>query len=371
MTSINTFLIILFYFYYSNSISYSTSFLLDPAPTISKYINCIFQDSQGQYWFGSNDNGVYVYNPHQNTMIHYTTKDGLGNNQVNTIQEDKQNHIWVLTAGGIHRYEKEVNNIEGKTFTSYPHPKQKQKNIPTAVSTGDLWFEMAGGAYNYDGQAFTYLLLPAPPLDAKHINTTNPTSPDATKVNAYSVYCSLKDSKGNIWLGTQTMGACKYDGKSFTWFTEKGLAGPAIRALFEDSKGNIWFGNNGNGLFYYRVNTQDQSIQNFTEEYGLGNPEFLKTGKSGPGTIARVWAVQEDNYNNIWIGTTDAGIWKYNPKEQNKSKALTNFTTRHGLTSNAINTIYKDKKGDLWFGTDGGGICKYNGFLFSAFIPNL
>jgi ligand-binding sensor domain-containing protein len=33
----------------------------------------------------------------------------------------------------------------------------------------------------------------------------------------------------------------------------------------------------------------------------------------------------------------------------------------NGLTSNAINTIYKDKNSNLWFGTDDAGVCTFNG----------
>jgi ligand-binding sensor domain-containing protein len=64
---------------------------------------------------------------------------------------------------------------------------------------------------------------------------------------------------------------------------------------------------------------------------------------------------------DIWVGTFDAGVWRYNGKN------LTNYTTKDGLTSNAINTIYKDKKGKLWFGTYGAGVCIFNGISFTSF----
>ncbi|MBK9382306.1 MAG: hypothetical protein IPN39_13400 [Chitinophagaceae bacterium] len=38
------------------------------------------------------------------------------------------------------------------------------------------------------------------------------------------------------------------------------------------------------------------------------------------------------------------------------------------MTSNAINTIYKDKFGELWFGTDGDGMCRFNGKTFTALV---
>jgi ligand-binding sensor domain-containing protein len=178
------------------------------------------------------------------------------------------------------------------------------------------------------------------------------TSPFA--LSQYAVYCILKDTKGNVWFGTQAHGVCRFDGKSFTWFKEKGLAGPAVLALYEDSKGNLWFGNNGAGLFRY----DGKTLTNFTHEKGLDNADFRLLGKSGIGTVARVYAIQEDNSGNLWVGTVDAGVWKYDGTK------LTNYTTADGLTSNAVNTIYKDKNGELWFGTDSDGICKFDGKRF-------
>lgn len=330
---------------------HTTTYSGNAVNKLSGFINCILQDVHGIYWFASNNDGVYGYDGA--SLFQFTVKDGLCDNQVFTIQEDKEHNIWFLTAAGISRF-------DGKKFATFPEKGNRQlsdgKKTKTAA-TDALWFEFGGGAYYYDGSSFSYVLLPKPDSKTKYINTTNPQSPDAQKLNPYSVYCSFKDKKGNLWFGTQTLGVCRYDGKIFTWFTESGLKGPAVRALFEDSRGNLWFGNNGNGLFQYNGET----LSNFSEKHGLGNPEFVKTGKSIPGTLARVWTVNEDDNGNIWIGTYDAGVWRYD------GVTLTNYTTKDGLISNTINTIYKDNNGTLWFGTDGAGVCKFNGTSFSAF----
>ncbi len=323
---------------------------------IGKYILCIFQDRNSNYWFASSGEGVYRYDG--KALVQFTTKDGLSDDQVFTIQEDKQNNIWFVSAGGISRF-------DGKTFTTFPDKDNKQllNGNDLKMDPDDLWFEVGGGAYRYNGNSFSYLLLheldsdPNSNSNSNNFNPTDPQNPDSRKLNAYSVYCSLKDKKGNLWLGTQTMGVCCFDGNTFTWFTEKGLSGPAVRVIFEDRNGDFWFGNNGNGLFRY----DGKTLINITEKKGLGNPEFVKTGKSQLGTLARVWTINEDNNGDIWIGTYDSGVWRYDGRD------LTNYTTKDGLTSNAVNTIYKDKKGELWIGTDGEGVCKFNGKSFSGF----
>lgn len=321
---------------------------------IDDNIRSIFQDKTGIYWFGTNAAGVYRYDPKQaagKALTQFTEKDGLADNQIQSIQEDKTGNLWFGTGRfGVSRFDR-------KTFTTFSAKESLTVSNEWEKEPDDLWFYAGGGAYRYNGNSLTYLPFPKPDFDAKY--SPNPPEP----LSRYAVYCTLKDSKGNLWFGTQANGVCRYDprravGKTFTWFTEKGLAGPAVLALFEDKNGNIWFGNNGSGLFRY----DGSSLINITEEKGLSNREFRASNKPGPGTLARIYSINEDNKGNLWIGTVDAGVWRYD------SNQLTNYTTKDGLTSNAVNTIYKDRKGELWFGTDGNGVCKFNGFSFTKFI---
>jgi ligand-binding sensor domain-containing protein len=242
--------------------------------------------------------------------------------------------------------------FDGTTFTGLTDSIKitKGKEVDWKSINNNLWFNAGGGVFRYSNSSLDY--LPFVPL----ISTAETKAPFI--LSPYGVYAIIKDKKGNVWFGTQAEGVCRYDGKTLTWFKEKGLGGPAVLALFEDSKGRLWFGNNGAGLFMY----DGKTLTNFTEEKGLTNPEFRVSGKPGLETLARVYSINEDRYRNIWIGTVDAGAWKYDGNN------LTHYTTKEGLPSNAVNTIYKDKNGELWFGTDSNGICTFNGSTFTEFI---
>lgn len=312
--------------------------------SIDKNIISIFQDNQGTYWFGTNGAGVYRYDT--KTLTQFTVKDGLADNQVIYIQEDDLGNLWFESGNFA------ISKFDSKTFT----PQTNKANITNGSNadwkskSNNLWFYAGGGVFRYSNLSLDYLPFVTTTSQGQ---TNNPFS-----LSRYGVYCILKDKKENVWFGTQAEGVCKYDGNTLTWFKEKGLAGPAVLGLFEDSKGNIWFGNNGAGLFRY----DGKTLTNFTEEKGLANADFRASGKAGVGTLARVYSINEDHNGNIWVGTVDAGVWKYDGNN------LTNYTTKDGLTSNAINTIYKDRNGKLWFGTDGNGICKFNGIRFTEFV---
>ena len=62
-------------------------------------------------WFTTDKNGVYCYDG--KTMKNYTIKDGLVNNSVMSILEDKQGNLWFGTRGfGLSRF-------DGKTFITF------------------------------------------------------------------------------------------------------------------------------------------------------------------------------------------------------------------------------------------------------------
>ena len=335
---------------------------------VGKHIRSIFQDRHNDIWLGTDGNGVYRYNG--KTIILYTVKDGLSHNQIRTIQEDKAGNIWFATGNGVSRFDGRkfgsYENNPGKSSLPFVPDKQNSKlkvnkHAVWELSSDDLWFDAPMGVYRYDGSAMNYLRFPQSSdevaNDAKFPDNLNP----------YAVYCFLKDSKGNLWFGTESKGVGRYDGKSFRWFNESGLNGAAVRAIFEDSDGTLWFSNNGLGLFRY----DGQQMTNFTEEKGLSNPAYVRAIKENMGslskstskenTLASVMDITGDNAGRLWVATYDSGVWSYDGHE------LSNYSINDGLSTNAIMTVYRDRKGDLWAGTDGGGAYKFNGRGFTKF----
>jgi ligand-binding sensor domain-containing protein len=314
---------------------------------ISKDVTSILQDKNGNYWFGSYDDGVYRYDGKE--LVQFTIEDGLSNNQVRTIQEDEAGQIWFVTGGGICNY-------NGESFIEFEDTYERRKLINQVNNSENkskkILFEAGIGAYVYYGDSTIYVSLPKSELDAPFINNLSDRS------NPYLVYCSLKDKKGNLWFGTQSFGVCCYNGESFTYFTSENSDGFAVRTIFEDRKGNIWFGNNGGGLF--RID--NDTVRNIKNEFNLDHTNNKLKDLKLDSNLKSVWAINEDSNGNLWIGTLDSGIWKYD------GKVFTSYTMKDGLTSNSIICIYKDKKGVLWVGTSGGGLCKLNGERFEKFV---
>lgn len=295
---------------------------------MGKKIRFIFQDDKNNFWLASDGEGLFKYDG--KTILQFTDKNGLCGNFVRLIQQDKDGILVISTANGVCTF-------DGKQFSTL---QSSDNNLNTTDIPNTI---LLFGDY-YQSNSLHKFQIP----QASKLNKSYSPTP-------YAVYCSYKDSKGNIWFGTESRGVCKYDGKSFTWLDNEEL-GLAVRSIFEDKKGNIWIGNNGYGLFRY----DGKTLTNFTKEYKLENPDFQTTMKGKEGTLARVWTITNDKNGNLWIGTIDAGIWKYD------GKVLTNYTTKDGLTSNSISTVFCDNKGNLWIGADN-GITIFDGNFFTEF----
>lgn len=315
----------------------------NPASRPVGNIRSMLHDGKGTYWFGSDGEGLYRYDG--KTVALFTVRDGLCDNRVSAIREDRAGNIWIRTGKGICRYD---GTCFGKMEDSEARPGRTVYSPEVwHKEPGNLWFPADAGVYRYDGISFYNYRFPGSEIEA---------ALSSLPYDPYDVYCTFEDRAGNLWFGTQSRGVCRFDGLRFTWFGDKGLEDAAVRAIFQDKAGNLWFGNNGYGLFRY----DGKTLTNFTEEKGLGNPEFIKSFKEKEGTLARVWTIDEDTDGNLWIGTIDAGAWRYD------GKTLTNYTVKDGLTDNGVTVIYKDQKGELWFGT-AGEMCRFNGKSFTKF----
>lgn len=315
-------------------------------------IRSIFKDSKGNYWFGSIREGVAVYNGY--SFTYFTNNDGLSDNQVLSIQEDKEGIIWFNTQNGVSSYDgTRIKNHTKLSIVTLQNNFSMKSNEPLQgewmKSDKDLWFGagIKEGVYRFDGNKLNYLAFPP----HKVLNLYD---------NLFAVTSISKGKNNMIWIGTYA-GVFGYNGNDFTIINDKTLgfdrndAPLHIRSILEDSKGRLWIGNNGIGVLL----KEGDSIINFSERNKLIHPTSGKKGdKSLPGTLEHVFTIAEDRKGNIWFGDRDAGIWKYN------GVIMTNYTKKDGLTNDDALSIFEDDNGELLFGMKDGKVFKFNGKTF-------
>jgi ligand-binding sensor domain-containing protein len=319
-------------------------------------IRVIFQDSKSNYWFGIHNGGVSHFDG--NTFKYITTKEGLLDNQIRSIQEDKHGNILIGTAKGLSIY-------DGQKFTNY----STQTNNPIFEwneTNGDEWFYAGeeGGINRFDGKNMHYLIFPKPKNEnpgnsygANFLIFTQPKNENPD--NSYGVTDISKDKNGKVWMATYSA-LYNYDGKIVNIFGHENLnlkynEHLHIRSVLADSKGRIWIGNNGIGVLLM----EGDVIIHFSEKNNLIHPTSTRRGdKSKSGTLEHVFAIEEDREGNIWFGDRDTGAWKYD------GNSMTNYIIDNKLSTPMIWSIYKDHNNNLLFGMAGGGVYKFVGKTF-------
>jgi|GEM_PF-2028671 len=109
--------------------------------------NSVYYSSDGTtVWMGS-AKGLYKYK--ENVPILYTTEDGLPDNFINQVVEDKRGSIWIGTENGLAEWR------EGKIIDHSQHFEgldTRKFRVLLSDHRGALWIGTPKGLYYYDGK---------------------------------------------------------------------------------------------------------------------------------------------------------------------------------------------------------------------------
>lgn len=308
----------------------------------------IYQDKKGNYWFGSDGKGVFRYD--SKVITQYSTKDGLPNNRIREIKEDKAGNIFISTLEGICKF-------DGREFTTLNVVKD---DSAWRLDPEDLWFKGATnthGPYRYDGKTLYLLKFPK-----HHLEDQIKEEFSRSVVSPYSIYTIYQDTRGSLWFGTQHLGAIRYDGKSHTWIYERHLSeaenGGAfgIRTISEDKSGKFWICSN---RFRFDLKPKSNpSTQEISYERLPGKSHTQDNAHYKPIFFE---SMTRDNEGNLWMSSNGSGVWRFDGQE------LKHFPIKSG--NSWLITVYSDLNGDVWLGTDSAGVFRFDGKEFMSFNP--
>ncbi|MDR1738318.1 MAG: response regulator [Candidatus Symbiothrix sp.] len=153
-----------------------------------------------------------------------------------------------------------------------------------------------------------------------------------------------QDSEGYIWIATRN-GLCRYDGyevKTYksNLYTPDLLSNNRLTAVAEDSNNRIWIGTD-KGL-----NVLDKTT---------GKISQIPPDKLSNDQIQVILATKN---NTVWIGTSN-GLYQY-VIENDTFIYFNNASTNYRLRGNDIKTLLEDDKGNIWIGTWNEGITRYD-----------
>lgn len=200
-----------------------------------------------------------------------------------------------------------------------------------------------------------------------------------------SVYAVLQTRDGYLWF-TTLGGLVRYDGVRFTVFNRSdsaGISSNRFTTLHEDARGRLWAGTESGDIVLYAGG----SFTTYSKDDGLSEAE--------------IHAIRDDPDGHLWVYTS-AGILKWRdgkfvpvPLEGLRAEQTTllsstrrqtgfsffdesglhiiehgrlrTYTTRDGLSSLNINSVFEDQHGVFWIETKDGGLNRLKDGVFTLF----
>ena len=279
---------------------------------VSNYARYGFESRTGDLYFCTLGNGISVYNEELGFYRKYTTEEGLVSHWVSGITEDSNGNLWIASS-----YEGLVKK-ENEAFTFYyPDFNETDMYVYDMLETknGNYWFATQFGIMYY---ADDKLLR----FGEEHGLPQN------------EILSIAEDSKGNLWIGTASSGACYFDWKTFECYEQNwvnGLSGRQISTMFVDNEDRVWLATNGG------VNTiKDRQITWYREENGLS---YYLTKD-----------IFQDRRENIWVGTFGGGV-SIIPSEKSvtdTAQFIRLMAEQGYLKSNFVPVISEDREGNIW-----------------------
>ncbi len=345
------------------------TFPLDPAKQISQYtldtwgleqglpqnsIHAMLQDKTGYLWLGTQE-GLVRFDGDRFTVYDSVHVKGLDSNYINGLCEDRHGNLWIATrAGGVSRLSR-----DRRTFTKLDRSNGLSSNTVNNIyeaRNGDLWLGTIDGP------------------DCLRNNRPIPFEGAETLAGIF-VNAICEDYGGTIWFATSGSGlkALK-DGKVSSFTTSDGLLDNDIQNIYVDSRGQVWIGTlrglnrwlpesrefacyttrDGLSHLWVRAILEDSDKNLWVGTYGGGlnrmepGGSFSSIDSSLGLSNNQVWSLCEDAEKNLWIGTRGGGLNRL------RNGKFTSYSTAQGLSLDLVWVVCQDRNGGMWFGTDGG-----------------
>lgn len=303
-------------------------------------VNCVFQDSKGFIWVGTND-GLNRYDGYNFRVFKPDPEDdnSINSNLIFAVNEDLDGNIWVGTTGsGLNMF-----NPKTETFQAFQQDPNRSISL-TDDQIISLYTDRQGRVWIGTLNGLNVILPDFQPEDSNYIQ------PIPIPVSAnLPVNQVLEDKAGNIWLATR-LGLFKCDARDlngkydFRRIEVAGFMGYNLKSIELDAHGRLIVGGPP-GVFY--------------QTEGGAHPIFERLGQTS--NVQSILAAGQDQ---LWVGTY-TGLQEFRLGSRGTNPALVetfNPVTEnpYSLNKNVIKSLHMDRSGIIWVGTSGGGLNKFD-----------
>jgi len=351
---------------------------------VLKVIWNICEDPNGNIYF-TDYSGLHIYNRKSDTIQHqkYLSISKILKTEILTyIFFDHSGNCWL----GSNNHGLFLYNLKNQSYQQYLHnPNDSQSisegwiNIITEDSNGNLWIGTDSGLNKFD------------PSTKKFTRFEN-IAGDSCSLSHNRVFAIIEDPWGSMWIGTAD-GLNRLDTKTnqLTQFkndpdNQNSLSDNRINSIIEFEPGVLLIGTS-NGLNLFDIQ-DDNIIQVNNEKNEISTNDILvmhkdRSGMVWIGTTYGVFLlvnhspvikniplpnstpedfitkIEVDKIGDIWMYIYKEGLIRFSKEESSYSEYYPTKNIANAISSNIVNTIYKDSEGTLWVSTSA-GLDRYN-----------
>ena len=313
--------------------------------------------------------GLNIYNAKEDRFdIILEQKDGILSSCIYSIDEDINGNIWIGTELGLNKLSKDF-----KVLETYPSESEIY-NIFCDDENGFVWAGSdSSGLLKIDKNTKEV---------TQYINDIE----DENSIPVNQVGVIIRDSKGNLWVGT-TNGLARYNEKNDSFdvyknkvYDKNSLVYNDVRSIIEDREGVLWVGTySGISIFdtessikYYNAGLDDGYLLSENMVHGIYEDDegYLWVGSRTKGVniidrennTSKSISMENNNviqsnsinditgYKDFIFVATDAGVLKINKKEN----TIQNYNLEDGLIGENVKDIFVCDKNYLWIGSTNG-----------------
>ncbi|NMN35206.1 two-component regulator propeller domain-containing protein [Pedobacter sp. SG918] len=294
----------------------------------NNYIRCVYQDRKGFFWFGSRD-GLNRYDGYGFKVFRNEigNKTSLIHNIIHAINSDADNNIWIGTRKGLSIYDdKKGIFTEGSWHESVKGTDLLITNVIRDLVPGT----------NHTMLVATEGIGLLRFKRGKTVGEQIPLLINGKRTFSYGVQSVRLDDKGREWAFVQNLGLYYVDPKVGALVLAN--ADIVLALSLGVSSGQVYIGTN-NGLYHYDPVKRE-------------NTAVPGSGIKLPGKA--ISSITTDKHNMLYLGTYGEGVFCYDPAS-GRVQVLDN-EINNSLSGEQIYAIFIDKNDRKWIGTYSGGV---------------
>ena len=349
-------------------------------------------------------------NSHSFTYQYLTTKEGLSNQRVFSILEDKKGFIWISTRSGVDCFNgRTVKNYSlfgediivdgagrmiyltkdshetlwaytsaGKVFRYDPISDAFTLEIDVTEltesgiflnnlfidSSDHFWFGLKNGLFCYDNtNRHTENILKKKCINSIHFSPSNETLYIATTEGLYER--NLQNGTVSTLLSDLYIQSVFYDPATHLLWIGTFNSGIKVK----DTRTGEFLSNGSlnqlphlpyRSIIAYDAHTlllgvDGAGVYAATRD-GVHSWSFLNANLEEEGELKGngIYALCKDSSSNLWIGSYTGGVAYANPKKYLFELTQHEYKNPQSLINNHVNAILEDHEGDLWYATNQG-----------------